>query len=223
MLQCLSNSEELTEYFISDRYKADINKDNVLGHGGKIAVVYADLLRSMWSGKYSVCAPSDFKKTIGEFCPQFAGYQQQDSQEFMQFLLDGLHEDLNRVKKKPFVEAVESNNRPDDEVARESWDKYKMRNDSELVDKCYGQLRSHVTCANCRRESVTFDAFSCLSLPIPIRNTKPVHVLVFLLPLGCPHFEMTLNLEKTAVVADLKKALYDSIGYNTTGNRTNSF
>ena len=120
MLQCLSNSEDLTEYFVSGDYVDDINTDNVLGHGGRVATVYAGLLKDMWSGKYSVCAPSDFKKTIGEFCPQFAGYQQQDSQEFMQFLLDGLHEDLNRVRKKPYVEAVESNNRPDEEVAKES-------------------------------------------------------------------------------------------------------
>ena len=35
--------------------------------------------------------PRSFKKTIGDFQPQFAGYQQQDSQEFMGFLLDGLH------------------------------------------------------------------------------------------------------------------------------------
>ena len=31
----------------------------------------------------------------------------QDSQELMGFLLDGLHEDLNRVKKKPFVSKIE--------------------------------------------------------------------------------------------------------------------
>jgi Ubiquitin carboxyl-terminal hydrolase len=35
-------------------------------------------------------------------------YDQQDSQELMGFLLDGLHEDLNRAKKKPFVSKIES-------------------------------------------------------------------------------------------------------------------
>lgn len=35
---------------------------------------------------------------------QFSGYQQHDSQEFIAFLLDGLHEDLNRIKAKPYVE-----------------------------------------------------------------------------------------------------------------------
>lgn len=32
----------------------------------------------------------------------------------MAFLLDGLHEDLNRIKQKPFVETKSSNGRPDE-------------------------------------------------------------------------------------------------------------
>ncbi len=38
-----------------------------------------------------------YQVTISSFAPQFAGTQQQDSQEFLAFLMDGLHEDLNRV------------------------------------------------------------------------------------------------------------------------------
>ena len=41
---------------------------------------------------------------IGRHAPQFSGYAQQDSHELLAFLLDGLHEDLNLVKKKPYVD-----------------------------------------------------------------------------------------------------------------------
>ena len=41
---------------------------------------------------------------VGKFAPQFSGYQQHDSHELLAFLLDGLHEDLNLVRKKPFVD-----------------------------------------------------------------------------------------------------------------------
>ena len=41
-------------------------------------------------------------------------YQQHDSQELLTFLLDGLHEDLNRVKKKPYIELKDSDDRPDE-------------------------------------------------------------------------------------------------------------
>ena len=52
-------------------------------------------------------SPRGFKSKIGRFAPQFSGYQQHDSQEFLAFLLDGLHEDVNRIKKKPYVEVRE--------------------------------------------------------------------------------------------------------------------
>ena len=51
---------------------------------------------------------------VGRFAPRFSGYQQQDSQELLAFLLDGLHEDLNRVKQKPYIEIPDDKGRPDD-------------------------------------------------------------------------------------------------------------
>lgn len=91
ILQCLSNTQCLTELFLSDAYASQINKTNPLGHGGKLAQVYAKLIKDMWNDGYTKIVPREFKSTIGEFQPQFAGYDQQDSQELMSFLLDGLH------------------------------------------------------------------------------------------------------------------------------------
>lgn len=57
--------------------------------------------------------------TIGKYAPRFNGFQQHDSQELLSFLLDGLHEDLNRVHDKPYVELKDSDGRPDEIVAQE--------------------------------------------------------------------------------------------------------
>ncbi|KAJ8791905.1 hypothetical protein J1605_004130 [Eschrichtius robustus] len=103
-LQCLSNTAPLTDYFLKDEYEAEINRDNPLGMKGEIAEAYAELIKQMWSGRDAHVAPRMFK---------FSGYQQQDSQELLAFLLDGLHEDLNRVKKKPYLELKDANGRPD--------------------------------------------------------------------------------------------------------------
>lgn len=51
---------------------------------------------------------------VGRFAPQFSGFQQHDSQELLAFLLDGLHEDLNRIMKKPYIELQDSDGRPDE-------------------------------------------------------------------------------------------------------------
>lgn len=55
---------------------------------------------------------------IGQFAPRFNGYAQHDSQELLAFLLDGLHEDLNRIHKKPYIEEKESDGRPDEVVSK---------------------------------------------------------------------------------------------------------
>lgn len=47
---------------------------------------------------------------------QFTGYAQHDAQEFMAFLLDGLHEDLNRIQNKPYTETVDSDGRLDEVI-----------------------------------------------------------------------------------------------------------
>ncbi|KAM4653993.1 ubiquitin carboxyl-terminal hydrolase 4 isoform 4-T4 [Amazona ochrocephala] len=112
-LQCLSNTPPLTDYFLEDKYEAEINQNNPLGMRGEIAEAYAELIKQMWSGRQSHVAPRMFKTQVGRFAPQFSGYQQQDSQELLAFLLDGLHEDLNRVKKKPYLELKDASGRPD--------------------------------------------------------------------------------------------------------------
>lgn len=43
------------------------------------------------------------------------------AQELLSFVLDGLHEDLNRVTDKPITAPVEGNGRPDAVVALEAW------------------------------------------------------------------------------------------------------
>lgn len=91
ILQCLSCTYPLTQVFLTDGHLKQINYDNPLGHNGKVALAYAKLMKEIWSNEYVKIAPRDFKFTIGEFQPQFAGYHQQDSQEFMNFLFDGLH------------------------------------------------------------------------------------------------------------------------------------
>mmetsp|Transcript_5340 Transcript_5340/g.8392 ORF Transcript_5340/g.8392 Transcript_5340/m.8392 type:complete len:437 (+) Transcript_5340:49-1359(+) len=99
-LQCLFASPVLTPFFHEKQYLKELNKSNPLGWGGKIAEEYGKLVEEVWSNKYNVVSPTTFKQAIGEFQPRFSGYQQHDSSELLSFLLDGLHEDLNRVKKK---------------------------------------------------------------------------------------------------------------------------
>lgn len=48
--------------------------------GGELATVFAELMSSLWAGRYSAVAPRDFKSRLERFAQQFAGYEQHDSQ-----------------------------------------------------------------------------------------------------------------------------------------------
>ncbi|KAG7495009.1 ubiquitin carboxyl-terminal hydrolase 4 [Solea senegalensis] len=177
-LQCLSNASPLTEYFLTDQYEAEINRDNPLGMRGEIAEAYADLVKQMWMSRSSYVAPRTFKTQVGRFAPQFSGYQQQDSQELLAFLLDGLHEDLNRVKKKPYLALRDAEGRPDEIVAKEAWTNHRLRNDSIIVDIFHGLFKSTLVCPECSKVSVTFDPFCYLTLPLPMKKDRTMEVFL---------------------------------------------
>jgi len=170
VIQCLSNTTPLRDYFLVREFQKDLNQDNPLGYGGKLAISFAILMRILWSGKARSHAPMKLKHLVAQKASQFAGYAQHDAQEFMAFLLDGLHEDLNRVKKKPYTTTVESNGRADNVVADEAWDVHKQRNDSYITDLFHGQYKSTLVCPVCGKNSIVFDPFTIMSVPMPKRH-----------------------------------------------------
>lgn len=134
--------------------------------GGKLAQAYAELIKEMWLGTSSRTAPHELKKVVGKRVTKFSGFGQQDSCELINYVIDLMHEDLNRVKKKPYIEMKDSEGRTDSVVSAEHWDAFTARNKSIIVDLMYGQLKSTVECLECKNISITFDPFLTVSLPI---------------------------------------------------------
>ncbi|CAD8132028.1 unnamed protein product [Paramecium pentaurelia] len=172
-LQCLSNTYEFTEYMVYNHFAQHLNPNNVLGPKGFLAASYAELMKSMWFANYSSVSAIDLKKVIGKFAPQFYGYGQQDSHEFLSYLLDGLHEDLNRVLNKPIVTDIEITNESDQQASEKFWINYTLRNQSRIQELMVGQYKSTLVCPICSRISKTFDPFMSLSLPIPSFSSFP--------------------------------------------------
>ncbi|KAL1919590.1 uncharacterized protein VTP21DRAFT_1521 [Calcarisporiella thermophila] len=174
-LQCLSNSQELTRYFLDEVFRREVNKENPLGTGGRLADSYWNLLNNLWRAPQDVFRPIQFKNVIGHYFSAFDGYQQHDAQELLAVLLDGLHEDLNRIKKKPCFEVPEwTGELPDAQVSEESWRLYRSRNDSVIVDLFQGQYKSTLVCLVCGKVSVTFDPCMYLSLPVPATHNMTI-------------------------------------------------
>eukprot|EP00667_Euglena_gracilis_P003514 EG_transcript_3523 len=164
-LQCLSHTAQLRKYFLSKKFISSVvsrHKD-----GAQLTMSFAELIREIWSGQNSTLRPHRVKRAIDEVSKQFAGWTQQDSHEFIACLLDTIHEDVNRIEKKRQVVVPDSNNRPDHEVAEESWKAHLLRENSIIVDVFHGQIKSAVTCGTCSFASVRFDAALGFSLPLP--------------------------------------------------------
>ncbi|XP_010436897.1 PREDICTED: ubiquitin carboxyl-terminal hydrolase 10-like isoform X2 [Camelina sativa] len=205
-LQCLAHTPPIVEYFLQD-YSDDINRDNPLGMCGELAIAFGDLLKKLWSSGRNAVAPRTFKTKLARFAPQFSGYNQHDSQELLAFLLDGLHEDLNKVKRKPYIELKDSDSRPDDEVAEELWNYHKARNDSVIVNVCQGQYKSTLVCPVCGKISITFDPFMYLSVPLPSTLTRPMTVTVFYCDGSRLPMPYTVTVPKHGSCRDLITAL----------------
>uniref|UniRef100_A0A8C8ETF1 ubiquitinyl hydrolase 1 n=1 Tax=Oncorhynchus tshawytscha TaxID=74940 RepID=A0A8C8ETF1_ONCTS len=178
VIQSLSNTRELRDYFHDRAFETEINCNNPLGTGGRLAIGFAVLLRALWKGTHHAFQPSKLKAIVASKASQFTGYAQHDAQEFMAFLLDGLHEDLNRIQNKPYTETVDSDGRLDELVAEEAWQRHKMRNDSFIVDLFQGQYKSKLVCPMCSKVSITFDPFLYLPVPLP-QKQKVLTVFYF--------------------------------------------
>ena len=128
-LQCISYLPLLRSYLLSGQFKktGDLNRENPLGTGGKLLEESADLLRVMWSARLGEKSPTRFKAQLGRINSQFSGADQQDAQEFLNYILDVLHEDSNRVQNKPYVEALEDDwvkKTSLSRVGEEAWRRY---------------------------------------------------------------------------------------------------
>lgn len=211
-LQCLAHTKELSDYFLTGVFQDELNPGNPLGMGGAIAEVFGALLERIWAteGPSNSYSPREFKTQLQRFAPQFSGYQQHDSQELVAFLLDGLHEDLNRVLKKPYVE------KPDWEggdhlelvrLAQKSWEGYMLRNDSVIVDLFQGQYQSTLVCPECQKVSITFDPFMYLTLPLPVQK-KWKHT-IFYIPWDSDkaHVKIPVEINRDSSFKDLRNLL----------------
>lgn len=200
-----------------DKYKKDLNPSNPLSHNGMVANAYALLLKEMFSPNVtSSFAPRNFKNVVGKYGPSFSGYQQQDSQEFLLFLLDGLQEDLSRIHKKPYIEKPDSTDEMVNDpvalraMADKCWDIYQARSDSVITDLFAGMYKSTVVCPVCDKVSIIFDPFNNLTLQLPIENLWSR--VVYWFPLHSRPIKVGVDIDKNASFMALKEYVAEKVG-----------
>ncbi|XP_050173199.1 ubiquitin carboxyl-terminal hydrolase 31 [Myiozetetes cayanensis] len=175
ILQCLSNTELFAEFLALEQFRGGPPPaDGPPPAPGEVTEQLAQLVRALWTLEYTPQHSRDFKNIVSKNAMQYRGNAQHDAQEFLLWLLDRVHEDLNNV--------VNSSSMPplkpplEDDVLLEG---PAFPISSTFVQELFqAQYRSSLTCPHCQKQSNTFDPFLCISLPIPLPHTRPLFVTV---------------------------------------------
>ncbi|KAI8321865.1 hypothetical protein GQ54DRAFT_297726 [Martensiomyces pterosporus] len=172
VVQCLAGTTPFARYFLQGAWRKDLVRAK--GTPMEVAIEFARLVDNMWRGQYGSLSPIGFRSAVGHCSMQFKANEQQDAQEFASFLLDSLHESLNRVHPRPPPdrdltpsEEADFERLPDLEQSSLEWSKYIRRNWSIMTSIFQGQAQSRLTCLTCKHMSTTYATFTELSIPIP--------------------------------------------------------
>ncbi|XP_036772864.2 ubiquitin carboxyl-terminal hydrolase 31 isoform X2 [Manis pentadactyla] len=210
-LQCLSNTELFAEYLALGQYRAgqpepSPDPEQPVGRGaqgqGEVTEQLAHLVRALWTLEYTPQHSRDFKSIVSKNALQYRGSSQHDAQEFLLWLLDRVHEDLNHAVKQSGQPPLKP---PSDTDMPEG---PSFPGCSTFVQELFqAQYRSSLTCPHCQKQSNTFDPFLCISLPIPLPHTRPLYVTVVYQG-KCSHcMRIGVSVPLSGTVARLREAV----------------
>ena len=203
-LQCLSNTKDLTKYFINNNFQNEINLQTTFGSNGVLVKSYSDLLNLLWFSKFIKINPSFFRMAFCMSTHKFMNNNQQDAMDFILILLNYLHEDLNRIKAKPYSMFKEQQIDESDVLASQrAYNYYQKRDNSIIMDLFNGQFQNKIKCATCFTEKKTYEPFMNVCLPIPEKHN--FYIIKFFTNLNCKYITMKINSE-TSFEDLLKKA-----------------
>ncbi|XP_036059084.1 ubiquitin carboxyl-terminal hydrolase 16 isoform X2 [Onychomys torridus] len=135
---------------------------------GPLTLAMSQFLNEMQENKKRVVTPKELFSQVCKKATRFKGYQQQDSQELLRYLLDGMRaEEHQRVSKGILKAFGNSTEKLDEEVKNKVKDYEKRKTIPSFVDRIFGgELTSTIMCDECRTVSLVHESFLDLSLPV---------------------------------------------------------
>ncbi|KAM4717512.1 ubiquitin carboxyl-terminal hydrolase 43 [Anableps anableps] len=220
VVQCLSNTDLLAEYLGLERYKMDLRQSRRDGLGaeekrpvkGEVTEQLACLVRALWTLEYTPQLSVNFKTVVSKYGSQFRGNSQHDALEFLLWLLDRVHEDViltshnNNKTKTPEKGpgGAEEVSCPDPIQSQQPRIQH-----SFVQEHFQAQYKSSLTCPHCLKQSNTFDPFLCISLPIPLRQTRPLCVTLVFSTKGQRYLRVGMAVPLFGSVACLRRMVAD--------------
>ncbi|KAK4580044.1 ubiquitin-specific protease doa4 [Recurvomyces mirabilis] len=174
-IQAMSATTPLSMFLLDDGYKSQLQEKNWKGTAeyGHITNHYANLLRNLWKGDVEVVKPSTFRNLCRRAAIQFDNNDQQDAKEFLEVLIENMHQDMNinwaHTPLRELTEGEEAKRErmPKLIVAKTEWGRLTHREISFIYGLFAGQYASKLTCLTCGFTSTTYEIFTSLSVEIP--------------------------------------------------------
>lgn len=136
---------------------------------GPLTLTMCQLLNEIQETKKNVVAPRDLFTQVCKKAARFRGFQQQDSQELLRYLLDGMRaEEIKRTSSGLMVSLKESKKESNEEQLKTLVKEYEKNTlPKNIVDQVFGgEMTSTVMCQQCKTVSVVKEMFLDLSLPV---------------------------------------------------------
>jgi ubiquitin carboxyl-terminal hydrolase 8 len=175
-IQCLSNTPELTDYFLSKRFVNDFNKEKPTS---RLAKEWYKLLNGLHE-ENCIVSPKSFHRAIVEVSNESGIYfgftNQNDVQEFLVFFIDGLHEALC---KEVIITISGKVINPIDKMALDAmseWKRYFKNNYSKIIELFYGQMVSRIFVDN-EVKSSNYSPICFFSLPMPNKSGSQISLI----------------------------------------------
>ena len=169
-LQCLSNIEQLTNYFRNNSYVEHIVKFKP----DSLAASYKRLIHNLWPSNNNhqifnhnkSYAPYDFKNKISKMNSLFEGIHANDSKDLLNFIITTLHEELNKSKKNGDLHENITSQIDEQLELKEFIENFINENRSIISDLFYGVNETIIICSNCKIPKYNFSIDFCLRFPL---------------------------------------------------------
>lgn len=179
ILAILQQTPIFVDYLFSDSLKNLLEyKYNIAETENLVTFELFKLLRTSLMIENGTVTPYSLRHRISQKCSIWGEKEQQDSQEFLNFIISTLEEELkDDIKFIPGRKGIIMNNKDvitnlETIYSTISWQKSIIKEYSLIKELFTGMFKTSSQCSVCKNISNKFEIFQILSLSIPIINKK---------------------------------------------------
>ncbi|XP_076833235.1 ubiquitin carboxyl-terminal hydrolase 16 isoform X2 [Brachyhypopomus gauderio] len=135
---------------------------------GALTLAMCQLLNEIQETKKSVVTPRELFTQVCKKAARFKGFQQQDSQELLRYLLDGMRAEESCRVTAGILQALKGAGKGSDPEQKKLVKEYEGNGVTRsFVDRVFGgEMSSTVMCKHCKTVSLVTEVFLDLSLPV---------------------------------------------------------